>query len=64
MKREEAIELLNKKIHNDRLKKHMFAVEACMKHLAKYFKEDENKWMIAGLLHLKGLFYTADNRIE
>ena len=51
MKTEEALQLLDKKIHNSRLKKHMLAVESCMKHLARYFKEDEEKWKIAGLLH-------------
>ena len=51
MNREEAFVLVNEKIKNQNLIKHSLAVEACMKGLAKNFKEDEEKWGIAGLLH-------------
>jgi putative nucleotidyltransferase with HDIG domain len=33
------------------LRKHCYAVEAVMRSLALYFKEDENLWSIAGLIH-------------
>jgi len=51
MKREEALKLLNEKLKNQNLIKHSLAVEACMIGLAKNFKENEEKWAIAGLLH-------------
>ncbi len=51
MTREEALKLIEEKIHNERLKKHLFAVEACMKHLALHFGEDSERWGLAGLLH-------------
>lgn len=51
MKREEALELINHFIKNENLKKHLLAAEACMKELAKYFNEDEEKWGLCGLLH-------------
>ena len=49
--REEALKILDSYINNANLKKHMFAVEAVMRALAKKFNEDEDKWGIAGLLH-------------
>lgn len=51
MTRKQALELLHKHMKNQNLLKHCYAVEVAMKALAKYFKEDENKWGIAGLLH-------------
>ncbi|MBC7081748.1 MAG: HD domain-containing protein [Thermoplasmatales archaeon] len=38
-------------IKNENLKKHMIAVSAIMKKLAKKFNEDENIWRLVGLLH-------------
>lgn len=46
-----AISLINEKTKNPNLIKHMLAVGACMKALAKHFNEDENMWEIAGLVH-------------
>ncbi|MEM2935037.1 MAG: HD domain-containing protein [Candidatus Thermoplasmatota archaeon] len=40
-----------KNIGNENLKKHMIAVSAIMKKLAKKFNEDENIWGTVGLLH-------------
>lgn len=51
MNREEALKLVRGSTKNSNLIKHMLAVEAAMKHLAKEFGEDESLWGLAGLLH-------------
>lgn len=51
MEREQALEELKGRIKNENLIKHSLAVESIMKELAFYFKEDIDKWGIAGLLH-------------
>ena len=51
MNREELFVELKKKVKNKNLIKHMLAVEAAMRSLAKKTGEDEEKWGIAGLLH-------------
>lgn len=51
MTREEALELIKDNVKNKNLVKHMFAVEACMRALARHFGEDEELWGLAGLLH-------------
>lgn len=51
MNREQALQLVQEKIKNQNLVKHCFAVEACMKALARYFNENEEKWALVGLLH-------------
>lgn len=51
MKREKALELIKKHVKNRNSIKHMLAVEAVMKALAKRFNEDEDVWGLAGLLH-------------
>lgn len=38
-------------MQNQNLRRHCYAVEAVMKSLARHFKEDENSWGIAGLVH-------------
>lgn len=48
---EEALELVNSKIKTNNLIKHSLAVEASMRELAFYLKEDEEIWGLAGLLH-------------
>jgi len=51
MNKDEALLMLNDKIKTPNLVKHCLACEAAMKELAEYFKEEEEKWEIAGLLH-------------
>ncbi len=51
MEREEALKLIDSFIKNENLKKHSLAVEACMRKLANYLNEDEEKWGLCGLLH-------------
>ncbi len=49
--REKSLELINKYLKNENLKKHLLATEALMRELAKKFNEDEEIWGIAGLIH-------------
>jgi len=49
--REQAWELLNEYNKSDALIKHALTVEGVMRHFAKLFNEDEEKWGIIGLLH-------------
>jgi len=51
MERERALNLLQEKIKNQNLIKHSLAVEAGMKALASFFKENKDDWALAGLLH-------------
>jgi len=49
--REEALALVRQKVANDKLVKHMLAVEAIMRELARELGEDEELWGLTGLLH-------------
>ena len=51
MSRDKALALLHKHMKNPNLRKHCYAVEVVMRALAKYFKQDEELWGVAGLLH-------------
>jgi predicted hydrolase (HD superfamily) len=44
MTREEAWNLLCEYTQNDSLRKHALAVEAAMRHYARHFGADEEKW--------------------
>ncbi|MCS7120399.1 MAG: HDIG domain-containing protein [Nitrososphaerota archaeon] len=63
MLREDAIELINSKVKNRNVLRHMLAVGAIMKNLAKYLNEDEYKWELTGLLHDIDYEETCDNFI-
>lgn len=49
--REQAWELLTEYNQSDALLKHALAVEAVMRHFARLYGEDEEKWGVKGLLH-------------
>ena len=51
MTRDEALAIVKEYTKNDRLIKHMLAVEAAMRAFARRYGEDEEKWGICGLLH-------------
>jgi hypothetical protein len=51
MERQEAIRLMESKLANANLRKHVLAVAAVMRGLARRFQEDEDKWELTGLLH-------------
>ncbi len=61
MKRDEAIKLVEKHIKNKNLRKHMYAVEACMVALADRLEGDRELWSLAGLLHDLDYERTADD---
>ncbi|RLA85025.1 MAG: phosphohydrolase [Deltaproteobacteria bacterium] len=51
MERQTALAMVREKVKNQNLVKHMLAVEACMRELARHFGQDEELWGLAGLLH-------------
>ena len=59
--RNEALRLIDNYVKNDKLKKHMLAVEAIMRSLAKKLNEDEELWGLVGLLHDIDYEITKDN---
>lgn len=51
MERQKAWEIVCEYVKTDYLRKHALAVEACMRHYAKIYGEDQDSWGIVGLLH-------------
>ncbi len=51
MTRDEAVALMQEYTENERLRRHMYAVEAVMRAYARRFGEDEEQWGLVGLLH-------------
>ncbi|MBT9259640.1 MAG: HDIG domain-containing protein [Clostridiales bacterium] len=49
--REEAWQLLQEWVTGENLRRHMLAVEACMRAYARRLGEDEERWGIVGLVH-------------
>ena len=51
MNRDQAWKLLCEYTQSDSLRKHALAVEAAMRHYARQFAQDEEKWGLTGLIH-------------
>ncbi len=49
--RTDAVRLLEEWVASAALRKHMYAVEAAVRHYARLMDEDEELWGLAGLLH-------------
>lgn len=49
--RSDAVALLEQWVENEGLRKHMYAVEAAVRHYARLRGSDEDLWGLAGLLH-------------
>ncbi len=60
MDREQAYEMVKANVKNKNLVKHMLAVEAVMRALARHLGEDEEMWALAGLAHDVDLGKTLD----
>lgn len=56
-----ALELVQERVPNENLLKHMLAVEAVIRALAKRLGEDEELWGVTGLLHDLDYDKTFDN---
>jgi putative nucleotidyltransferase with HDIG domain len=51
MTRDEAWQIVCEYVKNESLRKHMLAVEACMRAYARHYGEDEEQWATLGVLH-------------
>lgn len=51
MTRDEAWQIVCEFVQSDSLRRHMLAVEACMRSYAKKLGEDEERWAVTALLH-------------
>ncbi|MBN1295952.1 HDIG domain-containing protein [bacterium] len=64
MTRDEAITLIQNKVPNDNLCRHMIAVGAIMRHFASRFSADPELWEITGILHDIDLGTTDDPQLH
>lgn len=51
MNRDQALSAVKERVKNSNLLKHMYAVEAVLRSLARKLGGDQEKWALAGLLH-------------
>ncbi len=51
MKKNQAEEFLHEFVKSESLRRHCSSVASSMRHFAKKFNEDEEKWYVTGLLH-------------
>jgi putative nucleotidyltransferase with HDIG domain len=51
MTRNDAWQIVCEFVKNESLRKHMLAVEACMREYARHYGEDEEQWATLGVLH-------------
>ena len=51
MTRDDAWQIVCEFVENENLRRHMLAVEACMRAYSKKFGEDEERWAVTALLH-------------
>jgi len=61
LSRADALKRVQAQVQTKNLVKHMLAVEACMRSLAKKLGEDEELWGLTGLLHDLDYEQTKDN---
>lgn len=61
MDRDTALALVQEKVKQGNLIKHILAVEAVMRRLAEYFDEDIDRWGMVGLLHDLDYSETVDD---
>ncbi len=61
LSRADGLKLVRNHVGNKNLVKHMIATEGVMRVLSRHFKEDEETWAIAGLLHDLDYIETADD---
>ncbi len=59
--REQALKILDDNMHSQNLRRHCYAVEAVMRALARRFKENEDVWGLAGLIHDADYELTKDD---
>ena len=51
MTRDEAWAIVCEYVKSESLRKHMLAVEACMREYARHYREDEEQWATVAVLH-------------
>jgi len=64
MGRSQCLELIERYVKSQHLKKHMLATEAVMRLLAGRFQEDPELWGLTGLLHDLDVDLTSENTAE